>query len=118
MKQTHCCGARPTRPLRLSFSQSAPKIPCFLCVLRRRWRKSEHKRALRGGLEAKKKRKSGRFVDELWMSCGLQGSIHHSLVASLFAFPLVSFNCSNKLIRKEAIQQGQTLQFPNRKRRF
>jgi len=52
------------------------------------------------------------------MSCGLQGSIHYSLVASLFASLLVSVNRSNRLIRKEALQQGQTLQFPNSERRF
>jgi hypothetical protein len=57
-------------------------------------------------------------VDKLLMSCGLQGSIHHSLVASLFASLLVSVNRSNRLIHKEAFQQRQTLKFPNRKRRF
>jgi hypothetical protein len=72
----------------------------------------------KGALERSQERKVGRIVDKMLPSCGLQGSIHHSLVGSLFASLLVSVNRSNRLIRKEALQQGQTLEFPNRERRF
>jgi len=77
MKQTHCCGARPTRPLRLSFSQAAPKIPCFLCVFAssaaRKWAQKGALGRFRGESGAQMWTKCGRNVDEVLTQCGVWG---------------------------------------------